>query len=55
MKEDSVNLSDLTHLKVEFKKNEYVVTLVDDQAFEIVKGYGDSITNALNDLLSNFC
>jgi len=55
MQENIINLSDLKHLKVEFIKNEYVVTLVDDQAFEIVKGYGDSVSKALNDLLSNFC
>lgn len=55
MQETVVNLSELKHLKVEFIKNEYVVSLIDEQAFEIVKGYGDSIANALNDLLNNFC
>jgi hypothetical protein len=53
MKETLINLSDLKHLKVEFIKNEYVVSLVDDQQYEILKGYGLSISTAINDLLSN--
>jgi hypothetical protein len=53
MKDCLIKLSDLKHLKVEFIKNEYVVTLIDDQEYEILNGYGPSIPNAINDLLSN--
>lgn len=50
-KDSVINLSELTNLKVEFIKNEYVVTLTDDQEFEILKGYGDSIARAINDFV----
>ena len=53
MKDCSIKFSDLKNLKVEFIKNEYVVTLIDDQEYEILKGYGLSIPSAMNDLLSN--
>jgi hypothetical protein len=50
MKEFTINLSELKNLKVEYFKNEYVVTLIDDHNYEILKGYGLSITDAINDL-----
>lgn len=48
-----ISLSELSNLKIEFIENEYVVTLIDDQEFEIIKGYGNSVTHAINDLHSN--
>ena len=53
MKTKSIALSELKHLKVEFIQNEYVVTLIDDQEYEILKGFGDSIAVAINDLHRN--
>ena len=53
MKSHTIELSELKNLKVEFIKNEYVVTLVDDQEYEILKGYGISIASAINDLHRN--
>lgn len=48
-----INQSELKHLKFENKNNEHIVTLVDQQEFEILKGYGNSKIEALNDLHSN--
>ena len=45
--------ADLKHLKFEMKEGEYVVTLVDELEYEIIKGYGKSIVDAINDLHSN--
>ena len=53
MNDCTIKIAELKHLKVEFLNNEYVVTLVDEKAFEILKGYGNSIVNAINDLHSN--
>lgn len=53
MKDKTINISELKNLKVEYIQNEYVVTLIDDQQFEIIKGYGITITIAINDLLNN--
>ena len=41
------------HLKFDRINNEHVVTLVDSSNHEILKGYGDSIMDAINDLHSN--
>lgn len=48
-----INTEDLEHLKIEFFKDEYIVTLVDTNDCEILKGYGQTIEMALNDLHSN--
>ncbi|WP_157614247.1 hypothetical protein [Pseudotamlana agarivorans] len=53
MIDEKINLSELKNLRFEYIKNEYVVTLVDNLGFEILKGYGISITEAINDLHQN--
>jgi hypothetical protein len=53
MKEKHIDITEIPNLKVEYIQKEYIVTLVDDQQFEIIKGYGLTLANALNDLLSN--
>jgi len=45
--------SELKHLKFEAFNNEHVAILVDEQEYEIIKGYGRSQIEALNDLHSN--
>ncbi len=50
---DKLMVSELTHLKFEIKNGEHVVTLIDESEYEIIKGYGTSIAEAINDLHSN--
>ncbi|MBL4670215.1 MAG: hypothetical protein HRT73_12435 [Flavobacteriales bacterium] len=45
--------SELKHLKFETKNSEFIATLVDEQQFEILKGYGKTKTEAINDLHNN--
>jgi len=40
------------HLKFEKLNNEHVVTLIDSKGYEIVKGYGSTQIEAMNDLHS---
>ena len=53
MIDEKINLSELKNLRFEYIKNEYVVTLVDNLGFKILKGYGNSIVDAINDLHQN--
>ncbi len=46
----TVNLNQLSHLKIKKQKKGYVVTLVDDFGYESLSGYGDSPIDAINDL-----
>ena len=41
------------HLKFEWKNDQYVATLIDQNEYEIIKGYGGSVIEAINDLHSN--
>lgn len=45
-----IDIDELKHLKVHYANNKYSVSLVDSAAFEIVKGYGTTIIEAINDL-----
>jgi len=47
------NIDQLKYLKFEYINNEYITTLIDSQKFEIVKGYGTTIIESINDLHSN--
>ena len=49
----NVDISELKHFKLEYLNNEYVVTLVDSENYSILKGYGRSIVEAINDLHHN--
>ncbi len=41
------------HLKFEWKNDQYIATLIDQNEHEIIKGYGYSVIEAINDLHSN--
>lgn len=43
-------LNELKHLKFKENNDEYVVALVDATGFEIIRGFGPTATEALNDL-----
>ncbi len=51
--DDILFRTELKHLKFQRVKNEFIVTLVDEQEYEILKGYGNSVPAAINDLHSN--
>ncbi|GHC60734.1 hypothetical protein [Ulvibacter litoralis] len=53
MENNIITISELKNLKFEYIKNEYVIALVDNQGFEILKEYGISIVDAINDLHQN--
>ena len=48
-----VNLYELEHLKIKVLNSEYTVTLTDSQGDGILKGYGGSMIEAINDLHHN--
>lgn len=48
-----INLSDLSYLKFDKKTTKYIVTLIDEKGFEIIKGYGKTLEIAINDLHHN--
>ncbi|WP_299526637.1 hypothetical protein [uncultured Lutibacter sp.] len=43
----------LKHLKFELINKEHVVSLIDSDGYEIVRGYGNTAIEALNDMHSN--
>ncbi|MEM9076934.1 MAG: hypothetical protein AAGC43_07840 [Bacteroidota bacterium] len=49
----TINPLDLKHLKIITLKSEYQVVLIDPDGNEILKGFGDSIVSAINDLHQN--
>ena len=53
MLNSSIKTSELELLKFEYVKDEYIVSLVDLQGYTIIKGYGTSIVEAINDLHKN--
>ena len=48
-----IKIEELTHLKVEIINHEYIVTLIDSKGYGILKGYGNSSAEALNDMHNN--
>ncbi|MFT6138812.1 MAG: hypothetical protein ACJAUJ_001910 [Salibacteraceae bacterium] len=44
---------DLKYLKFQTQKEIHLVTLIDLQGYEVLKGYGSRPTEALNDLHNN--
>lgn len=47
-----VDTDQLKHLKFELSSSKYTVSLVDSTGYEIVKGYGNTVIEAINDLHS---
>ncbi|WP_106792176.1 hypothetical protein [Aquimarina sp. Aq78] len=41
------------HITFNKIKNQYVATLIDKQEYEILKGFGDTVLDAINDLHSD--
>lgn len=48
-----INVSDLEHLKVEIVNSAYTVAITDFDGHELLKGYGNSLEEAINDLHHN--
>ena len=41
------------HLRFSLENEEHIVSLIDAQGYEILRGYGNSIIEAMNDLHHN--
>ena len=50
---EKVQLSKFKHIKFELENDEHIVSLVDAEGCEILKGYGNSIIEAMNDMHHN--
>ena len=48
----AIILSELKHLKFEQYEGQHIATLVDVSGYEIIRGYGNSMVEAMNDLHS---
>ena len=48
-----IKIEELEHLKVEFINHEYIATLIDLKGDGILKGYGSTTAEAVNDLHHN--
>jgi len=48
-----IDLNQIKHLKVKKISSEYSVALIDAKGFEITKGYGLTVTDAINDMHHN--
>jgi len=53
MIKEKIKITELEHLKIEFTNQEYTAILIDSEGFEMLKGYGISVINAINDLHKN--
>jgi hypothetical protein len=49
----SIDLSQLQNFAIREAENGFVVALTDDEGFESVRGFGNTPTEAINDLHSN--
>ena len=49
----SIDLSQLQNFAIREEENGFVVALTDDEGFESVRGFGNTPTEAINDLHSN--
>jgi hypothetical protein len=50
---DTIQVEELSNIKITESENGFVVALTDQEGFEIVRGFGDTLTEALNDMHSN--
>jgi hypothetical protein len=48
-----LNTNQLKHIKVNKLTESYSVSLVDHKEFEITKGYGNTVIEAINDMHDN--
>ncbi len=49
-----ISTIEFQHLKFEQKNDEHIVSLVDAEGYQITRGYGTTIAEAINDLHHNF-
>jgi len=50
---DTIQAEELSNIRVSKTETGFVVALTDQEGFEIVRGFGDTVTQALNDMHSN--
>ena len=48
-----LNINQLRCIKIDKLSNTYSVSLIDNDKFEITKGYGSTIVDAFNDMHDN--
>lgn len=48
--EEYIDINQLQHVQIEHIEKEYIVSLIDSKGYEIIKGYGSTLPEALNDL-----
>ena len=53
LKTNPINPIEFKYLMFEYQSDEHMVTLVDAEGFKITRGYGQSISEAINDLHHN--
>lgn len=51
--ESTIHAHELKNIRITEVDNGFSATLIDNDGFEIVRGFGQTITEALNDLHSN--
>lgn len=50
---ENINIKEFEHLLFEIEKEEHVVSLVDAKGYKIIRGYGASFIEAINDMHHN--
>ncbi|MCB9191770.1 MAG: hypothetical protein H6603_01210 [Flavobacteriales bacterium] len=50
---DTIQVEKLSNIHINETENGFVVALTDQEGFEIVRGFGDTVTKALNDMHGN--
>lgn len=51
---EPIEIEQLRHLRVDYNNREYIASLVDLTGFEVVRGYGKTVIEAINDLHAGF-
>jgi hypothetical protein len=52
LEETKIDTSEFRHLRFEKKGGQHIVSLVDSNEYQILRGYGGTIIEAINDLHS---
>jgi hypothetical protein len=48
-----LNINELQFIKIDKFINSYCVSLIDKEEYEIIKGYGSTVVEAINDMHDN--
>lgn len=51
--ETTIKVNELKNIKIILENNQYTAVLVDDEGFDIIRGFGSTPTEAINDLHIN--